>query len=66
MHPPDPALVERVTAGLHRPVLLLTLAPERDGAAELIAWARARCMLVAMGHSAADAATVAGAAERLG
>ena len=62
MPPPDPALVQRVTAGLHRPVLLLTLAPERDGASELIAWARTRHMLVAMGHSAADAATVAGAA----
>ena len=60
----DPArgLVERVTRGLRRPVLLLTLAPERPGAMDLIAWAHARGILVAIGHTAADAATVAQAA----
>jgi len=63
MPPPDPGLLQRVTAGLRRPVLLLTLAPEREGAAELIAWARARRMLVAIGHSAADSTQVAAAAE---
>lgn len=50
---PDIALLARVTAGLARPVLLLTLAPERDGAEELVGWAVGQRMLVAMGHSAA-------------
>lgn len=63
MPSPDPALLQRVTTGLKRPVLLLTLAPERDGAAGLIAWARARGMVLAIGHSAADAAVVSEAAE---
>jgi N-acetylglucosamine-6-phosphate deacetylase len=63
MVPPDPALVQRVTVGLRRPILLLTLAPERDGAIEMIAWARARGMLVAMGHTAPDLAAVGRAAE---
>jgi N-acetylglucosamine-6-phosphate deacetylase len=49
----DPALVERLEAGLSRPILLITLAPEVDGALELIRWAKARGKVVAMGHSAA-------------
>lgn len=61
---PDPALLARLTASLRRPVLLLTLAPERPGAAELLAWARARGLLLAIGHSAADAAAVTEAADR--
>jgi N-acetylglucosamine-6-phosphate deacetylase len=56
---PDPGVLERLTRGLRRPVLLLTLAPERQGAAGLIAWARSRGMVVAMGHTAADAACIA-------
>lgn len=63
MGAPDPHLIERVTRGLRRPVLLLTLAPERDGAARLIGWARTQGMVMAMGHTAADADTVAAAAE---
>lgn len=63
MQPPDPALLERLTAPLARPVLLLTVAPERAGAAATIAWARARGMLVAIGHSAADDDAVALAAR---
>jgi len=62
MQPPDPALLERLTAPLTRPVLLLTMAPEREGAAATIAWARARGMLVAIGHSAAEVGSVARAA----
>jgi N-acetylglucosamine-6-phosphate deacetylase len=63
MQPPDPALLERLTAHLTRPLLLLTVAPEQEGAAATIAWARARGMLVAIGHSAADEDSVAQAAE---
>jgi N-acetylglucosamine-6-phosphate deacetylase len=60
---PDPALVARLAAGLARPILLLTLAPERSGAADLIRWARTRGMLVAMGHTAADGTVVQQAAD---
>lgn len=60
---PDPAVLDRLTNALRRPVLLLTLAPERPGALSLIAWARARGMVVAMGHTAADFATTAQAAK---
>lgn len=63
MVPPDPALVERISAGLRRPILLLTLAAERAGAPELVRWARSRGMLVAMGHTAPDLETVTRAAD---
>ena len=52
--PPDPAVLQRLIGGLVRPVLLLTLAPERDGAVDLIGWARTHGMAVAVGHSAAE------------
>ncbi len=60
---PDPALVARLEAPLARPILLLTLAPERPGALGLIAWARARGKLVAIGHSAATPAQIVAAAD---
>jgi N-acetylglucosamine-6-phosphate deacetylase len=60
---PDPGLLQRLTSGLRRPILLLTLAPEQPGAAGLIARARAAGIAVAMGHTAADAAATARAAE---
>lgn len=60
---PDPTLLERLAARMTRPILLLTLAPERDGALATIAWARARGMLVAIGHSAADDDVVTRAAS---
>ncbi|HEY1936057.1 MAG TPA: N-acetylglucosamine-6-phosphate deacetylase [Acetobacteraceae bacterium] len=63
MVPPDPDMLGRLTALLARPVLLLTLAPERDGAGATIAWARSRGMLVAIGHSAAEDADVTQAAD---
>jgi N-acetylglucosamine-6-phosphate deacetylase len=52
--PPDPAFLERITKDLSRPILLLTLAPEHPNALPLIAWARDRGMIVAMGHTAAS------------
>jgi N-acetylglucosamine-6-phosphate deacetylase len=63
MVPPDPALLQRLAAPLTRPILLLTLAPEQPGGLALIAWAAARGMLVAIGHSAADQAVATGAAQ---
>ncbi|HEY6433135.1 MAG TPA: N-acetylglucosamine-6-phosphate deacetylase [Acetobacteraceae bacterium] len=63
MQAPDPALVQRLEAPLRRPILLLTLAPERDGAVELIRWARQRGKVVALGHTAASAAQVTAAAD---
>ena len=57
MVPPDAAMLDRITRNLRRPVLLLTVAPERDGALPLIAYARRQGMIVAMGHTAADHAT---------
>ncbi len=59
---PDPALLAALEAPLRRPILLLTLAPERSGALALIGAAAARGKLVAIGHSAADPATIAAAA----
>jgi N-acetylglucosamine-6-phosphate deacetylase len=56
---PDRTLLERLTQNRHRPILLLTLAPERKGAQALIAWARANGMIVAMGHTQADQAATA-------
>ena len=59
MRPPDPAFVERIGAGLRRPILLLTLAGELPGAEALIAWAAGSGRLVALGHSDAQADVVA-------
>jgi N-acetylglucosamine-6-phosphate deacetylase len=64
-HPPkamiaaDPALVERLDAGLRRPVLMVTVAPEIEGALEFTRWATARGKIVAIGHSNAGAETIA-------
>ena len=63
MGPGDPALLERLGAGLRKPILLLTLAPERPGAEAVIAWARRRGMVVAIGHSAALLQEVTRAAD---
>ena len=54
----DARLVERLEARASRPILLLTLAPEIDGAIELIGWARTRRKVVAIGHSAAIGETL--------
>ena len=60
---PDSLVLDRLTAELRRPVLLLTLAPERAGALRCIAWARERGIMVAMGHTAADAALISQAIQ---
>ena len=60
---PDPALVERWGTGLQRPILLMTLAAELDGAEALIRWLTARGKVAAIGHSDAGAAVVARAAD---
>ena len=60
---PDPAILAALIKGLRRPVLLLTLAPERPNAIPLIAWAKAAGMVVAMGHTAADQDTTNQAAS---
>ena len=58
---PDTGLLDCVTAGLRRKVRLLTLAPEREGADAVLAWARARGVTTAIGHADAGAAAVASA-----
>ena len=63
MVPPDPALVERWGAGLRRPILMMTLAAELEGAEALIRWLAARGKVAAIGHSDAGAAVVARAAD---
>jgi N-acetylglucosamine-6-phosphate deacetylase len=60
---PDAALLRRLEAGLRRPVLLLTLAPELPGALGLIRAATEAGKVVALGHSAAGWETVRAAAD---
>jgi N-acetylglucosamine-6-phosphate deacetylase len=58
MTPPDPSILDRITAGLGTPVRMLTLAPELPNALSLISWAARRAIVTAMGHTAADHDTV--------
>lgn len=66
-HPPaamthaDPTLLTRLQAGLRRPILLFTLAPEIPGAQDTIRAARAQGTLVALGHTMATATHITGA-----
>ncbi len=54
MRHPDLPWLQRLVAGLRRPIRLLTLAPELPGAAPLIAWAVAHGIAVAIGHADAS------------
>lgn len=60
---PDIALIDRLEAGLNRPILLVTLAPERAGAAAFIAGLAKRGKASAVAHSSAGFADVAAAAD---
>ncbi|MDB5474397.1 MAG: nagA 2 [Devosia sp.] len=63
MTDPDAALIDRIEERLSRPILLVTLAPERSGALNFIAEMRLRGKTVAMAHSSAGFATVRAAAD---
>jgi len=63
MSDPDLALVHRLDELLERPILLLTLAPERDGALQAIERLRASGKTIAIAHSAAGFETVRRAAD---
>lgn len=56
-------LIDALDASLSRPILLVTLAPERNGALKAIASLTAAGKTVAVAHSAADYATIRAAAE---
>ena len=59
MRAADPGLIARLEASLARPILLVTLAPEIEGATETIEWATARRKVVAIGHSTATGEALA-------
>ena len=64
-HPPeamaaaDPALLTRLQSGLRKPILLITLAPEIQGAIACIRAARAGGKIIALGHTMAPEANIA-------
>jgi N-acetylglucosamine-6-phosphate deacetylase len=60
---PDADLVLELEAGLSRPILLVTIAPELPGSDAFIRTLTAAGKIVAIGHSAADAETVSRAVE---
>jgi N-acetylglucosamine-6-phosphate deacetylase len=60
---PDIALVQRLEAGLRRPILLITLAPELPGSTAFIGWAHGSGKLVSIGHSAASRGDVQAACD---
>lgn len=62
MADPDAALVGRIEEDLTRPILLVTLAPERDGAVDFIAAMKRGGKTLAMAHSAAGFSQVRAAA----
>jgi N-acetylglucosamine-6-phosphate deacetylase len=60
---PDIVFVKELEAPLARPILLITLAPERPDAMPFIRWARQAGKIVALGHTGADAHEIAQAVE---
>nr|WP_314257428.1 N-acetylglucosamine-6-phosphate deacetylase [uncultured Devosia sp.] len=60
---PDAALLADLEQSLSRPILLVTLAPERAGAAAFIATMRKQGRVTAMAHSMAGFAAVRAAAD---
>lgn len=63
MVPPDPALLDRITAGVSTPIRLLTLAPEQPGSMRVLHWAAQRGVVAAMGHTEAGFDVVRQAAD---
>jgi N-acetylglucosamine-6-phosphate deacetylase len=63
MRDPDWALFQRLQDAARGRIALVTLAPERAGSLDFIRHAVARGVVVALGHSAADAATIRAAVE---
>lgn len=63
MRDPDSGLVERLEQGLSRPVLLITVAPERAGSEAFIGSMIDRGKVVALGHTAATGAQIAQAVQ---
>ncbi len=63
MVPANVDLVTDLEAALTRPILLITVAPEIEGALAFIRWANARGKLVAVGHSSPEEAVLAAAVE---
>jgi N-acetylglucosamine-6-phosphate deacetylase len=63
MSAPDEAGVERLSRDLSRPILLVTIAPELPESERFISAMTSAGRVVAIGHSAADTATVARAAQ---
>lgn len=63
MRDPDAAFVERIAAGLTRPILLVTCAPERAGGVGFVRAMRAAGRIVAIGHSDVDFGIAAAAAD---
>ena len=63
MTDPDVDLIAQIEAKISRPILLVTLAPEREGAMAFIAEMRGRGKTLAMAHSAAGFAVVRAAAD---
>jgi N-acetylglucosamine-6-phosphate deacetylase len=63
MTAPDADLVFELEADLSRPILLVTLAPELPGSEAFIRMLSGAGKIVAVGHSSADAGTVAMAVE---
>lgn len=59
MTPADPALVARLQRVVTRPILMVTLAPEIEGALALIATLSRQGIIVALGHTGADFGQVA-------